>query len=172
MRGDFGSSAIGVDFCCQRSYPEGMEHLAHRFLPVAHRQAGPVAPAIAAALAPGSMAVSPSLLDFVLGSSGCSSVGSPVSSPVRSLSNRTGARQSQKQRRLRALRFADISMSHQGQCVKCKLSPSISPSIAPAAPLAPLTLGAFAIASALATQRLLLHAPARCCRCAASKAAR
>lgn len=167
MRGDFGSSAIGVDFCCQRSYPEGMEHLAHRFLPVAHRQAGPVAPAIAAALAPGSMAVSPSLLDFVLGSSGCSSVGSPVSSPVRSLSNRTGARQSQKQRRLRALRFADISMSHQGQCVKCKLSPSI----APAAPLAPLTLGAFAIASALATQRLLLSAPAGCCRCATLEAA-
>lgn len=168
MRGDSGSSAIGVDFCRQRSYPEGMEHLAHRFPPVAHRQARPAAPALAAALAPGSMVVSPSLLDFVLGSSGCSSVGSPVSSPVRSLSNRAGAPQSQRQRRLRALRFADISASHRGRCGKCKLSPSI----APAALLAPLMLGAFALASALATQRLLLHAPARCCRYAASKAAR
>jgi hypothetical protein len=55
--------------------------------------------------------------------------------------------------------------------MKGKLSASISPSIAPAAPLAPLTLGAFAIASALATQRLLLHAAARC-RCAALEAAR
>jgi len=56
--------------------------------------------------------------------------------------------------------------------MKGKLSASISLSIAPAALFAPPTLGAFAIASALATQRLLLHAPARRCRCAASEAAR
>ncbi len=60
--------------------------------------------------------------------------------------------------------------------MKCDLSASISPTIAPAAPLAPLTLGAIAIAiaiaSALATQRLLLHAPARRWGCAASEAAR
>jgi hypothetical protein len=171
MRGDSGSSAIGVDFCRQRSYPEGMEHFAHRFLPIACRQARPVASALGAALSPGSSAASPSLLGFALGSSVCSSVGSPVSSPVRSLSNRAGARQSQRQRRLRALRFADISASHRGRCMKCKLPASISPSIAPAALLVPLLLGAFAIASALATQRLLLHGPARRCRCAALKAA-
>jgi hypothetical protein len=55
--------------------------------------------------------------------------------------------------------------------MKCKLPASISPSIAPAALLAPLTLGAFALASALATQRLLLYGPARRCRCAALEAA-
>jgi hypothetical protein len=55
--------------------------------------------------------------------------------------------------------------------MKCKLPASISPSIAPAALLAPLLLGTFALASALATQRLLLHGPACRCRCATSEAA-
>lgn len=54
--------------------------------------------------------------------------------------------------------------------MKCKLSASISSSIATATLLAPLMLGAFALASALATQRLFLLGPARRCRCATSEA--
>lgn len=54
--------------------------------------------------------------------------------------------------------------------MKRKFPAAISPSIASAALLAPLLLGAFAIASALATQRLLLHGPAHRCRCAVLEA--
>jgi hypothetical protein len=58
------------------------------------------------------------------------------------------------QRRFPAWRFADISTLHQGRDMKCNLAVPSLLSIVRASLLAPLALGAFAIASALASQRL------------------
>ncbi len=59
-------------------------------------------------------------------------------------------------RRLRALRFADIPTSPEGRCIG---SPRRSHSFLSMLPLAPFAPGAFAIASALASQRFSLAPP-------------
>lgn len=58
------------------------------------------------------------------------------------------------QRRLPARRLADISTLHLGRDMKCNLAAPMLLSIVAASSLAPFALGAVAIASALATQRL------------------
>jgi hypothetical protein len=90
---------------------------------------------------------------FERGSTGCSPGCSTGCSSGRSRSNSPRSPRSQTQRHLRASRFADISTSRRCRYTNLELAPPILPMIAP------LTLDAFALASALATQRLPLAPP-------------
>lgn len=78
----------------------------------------------------------------------------PSLRPTLQLATGPDRRKPRWQRRLPARRSADISTLHQGRDMKCKLAAPTLLSIVPASLLAPLALGAVAIASALATQRL------------------
>jgi hypothetical protein len=77
----------------------------------------------------------------------------PSCRPTLRPATRPDRRKRRSQRRFSAWRFADISTLHQGRDMKCNLAAPSLLSIIPSS-LAPLALGAFAIASALATQRL------------------
>lgn len=81
------------------------------------------------------------------GSAGSSAGPSARTSAGPSGSNRPRSPRSQTQRHLRASRFADIPAAHQCRCMNPELAPPASPMIAS------LSLDAFALASALATQR-------------------
>jgi hypothetical protein len=85
------------------------------------------------------------------GSAGTSAGPSARTSAGPSHSNRPRSPRSQRQRHLRASRLADISGRHRCRYTNSNLATPVSPMIAP------LTLGALAIASTLATQR---HHPA------------
>jgi hypothetical protein len=163
MRRDYGLSEIRLDFCAARSYWRGVDSIANRFDPHPKRPLGTSVNAF--------FGGSAGPYGIALASRGCSTGASAGCSTVYSQSNPALCPQSQTQRRLRASCFADISGRCRGWYVKCDLLALLPLAIflVLAVRLAPSTLGALAIASPLATQRLLT-APARSCRSAAPRA--
>jgi|GEM_PF-2729876 len=144
MRGDYGVVQRSMDFRARWSYSRGMTTFSQRLNPYpARMEGGHRFSRLAPFPLPGHR------LYFAHG------VAHPDADPDAhpdAARSRRRADLAQQGATCRDSGSADIPTSHRGRCANLA---SASPQAAPASRLAPLALGAFAVASALAMQRLL-----------------